>query len=163
MKIHVAVNGQQHGPYELHELNAMLASGSLPAVSSLAWHEGLPDWVPLAAVPGVVLPGAPPVVAAAPTAPGVVPPAASGEGEVLRTVIPYKNPMALAAYYLGIFALVPLLGGVLALPAIGLGIAGLIRCRRNPLLKGTVHAWVGLVLGTLSLAGHAVVAFMMLP
>ena len=153
MRILLAVDGQQHGPHEVAEVNAMLAEGSLPALSALAWHEGLTEWVPLATVQGIVMPGSQP-----PPAPG-----SSKEAEVLRTVIPYKNPMALAAYYLGIFGMIPVLGVILAPPAVGFGIAGLVRRRRNPLLKGAAHAWVGVVLGVLSLGCHAAAAFLTLP
>ena len=162
MKIHVSVSGQQQGPHEVSEVNAMLADGSLPALSTLAWHEGLTEWVPLSTVPGILMPGSPPAPHAAPGRPAAASPGSSQEADVLRTVIPYKNPMALAAYYLGIFGMIPFLGVALALPALGLGIAGLVRRRRNPSLKGAVHAWVGVVLGILSLGYHAVMASMML-
>ena len=156
MKIHVAVAGQQQGPHEVSEVNAMLANGSLPSLSTLAWHEGLTEWVPLATIPGIVIPGTTEAAAPRPAPAANPAPGASNEADVLRTVIPYKNPMALAAYYLGIFGMIPFLGIVLALPALGLGIAGLVRRKRNPLLKGAVHAWVGVMLGILSLAYHAV-------
>ncbi|HMC88069.1 MAG TPA: zinc ribbon domain-containing protein, partial [Gemmataceae bacterium] len=35
--------------------------------------------------------------------------------QVVSTIIPYKNPRALASYYLGFLALIPVLGIVLAL------------------------------------------------
>jgi hypothetical protein len=66
-------------------------------------------------------------------------------------VIPYKNPHALIAYYVGIFCLLccitPLPLGVLPLV---LGIIGLQKRAQNPVIKGSVHAWIGIVLGGIS-------------
>lgn len=54
-KIMVTQNGQQYGPYTLEEVNRLLASGDL-SVNDLAWHEGAPGWIMLAAVAGVTAP-----------------------------------------------------------------------------------------------------------
>lgn len=62
-------------------------------------------------------------------------------------LIPYKNPAALAAYYLGLFSLFPVPGLFLAVPALALGIAGLRARKRDPAIKGSVHAWIGIVMG----------------
>ena len=100
----------------------------------------------------------------------------------INSLIPYKNPQALIAYYLGVFALipgaftialcvlrtpqeliagdlgmlalVPGLGGLLAVIAIVLGILGLGYRSKNPTAGGTGHAWAGIVLGTLVLFVH---------
>jgi hypothetical protein len=69
--------------------------------------------------------------------------------EVVSTVIPYKNPKALIAYYLGIFGLIPCLGLILGPAAIVLGILGLRYKASFPRAKGTAHAIVGIVLGSL--------------
>jgi hypothetical protein len=76
----------------------------------------------------------------------------------LGGLIPYKNSNALWAYYLGIFSLfacVPIIGFIIGLP---LGIAALIfglkgrrYAREFPEAKGGVHAWIGIILGILSL------------
>src|SRR5262249_14311224 len=42
--------------------------------------------------------------------------------DVVLTLIPYKNPKALAAYYCGFFALIPVLGFILGAVAMVLGI-----------------------------------------
>lgn len=65
--------------------------------------------------------------------------------------IPYKNPMALTAYYIGVFSMIPCLGAPLAVAAIPLGILGLQAAKKNPGLHGKAHAWTGIVLGALSL------------
>ena len=76
------------------------------------------------------------------------PPASKGDGGV-SSVIPYKNKQALIAYYLGVFCIAcpPLL----CLPAMILGIIGLRNVRANPEVKGTAHAWIGIVSGTVFL------------
>ena len=79
------------------------------------------------------------------------------QGDATGGIIPYKNPHALTAYYLGIFGLVPAIGFFLAIPALILGISGLKKRKRNPIIKGSIHAWIGIVLGALSIACHLVV------
>lgn len=69
--------------------------------------------------------------------------------------IPYKNPNALWAYYLGIFGLFPLLGAPLAIAALILGIKGLQFANDQPEVRGKAHAWVGIILGGISGVGHA--------
>jgi len=71
------------------------------------------------------------------------------EGDATGGVIPYKNPCALIAYYLGIFSLLPCIGILLAIPAFILGIIGLQQRAKNPAIKGSVHAWIGIVMGAL--------------
>lgn len=73
------------------------------------------------------------------------------EGDATGGVIPYKNPHALIAYYLGIVSLLPIIGVPFGLASLILGIIGLKRRKANPVIKGSVHAWIGIVLGTLSL------------
>ncbi len=70
----------------------------------------------------------------------VVRPSGSGEGDATGGLIPYKNPKALIAYYLGI-------GSLLIFPlgfvSIVLGFMGLADRKRNPVIKGSAHAWIG--------------------
>ena len=77
-------------------------------------------------------------------------PSRSGRGDATGGIIPYKNPHARTAYYLGIVGLFPVLGIFLAIPAVVLGISGLKKRKRHPAIKGSVHAWIGIVLGLLS-------------
>lgn len=76
--------------------------------------------------------------------------------DAVSTIIPYKNGMALAAYYVGVFSLIPCIGGCILGPlGIIFGIIGLRRVRRNPEVKGTGHAIAGIVLGGItSLANY---------
>jgi hypothetical protein len=66
----------------------------------------------------------------------------------VSTIIPYKNPKALIAYYLGVFGLIPCVGIVLGPAAIVLGILGLRYVKKYPTAKGTGHAITGIVLGS---------------
>jgi uncharacterized protein YqgC (DUF456 family) len=74
-------------------------------------------------------------------------PKAGTGGDATGGVIPYKNPPALIAYYLGVFSLLPCIGLFLAIPALVLGIIGLMKRNANPAVKGSVHAWIGIVMG----------------
>ena len=57
--------------------------------------------------------------------PSTPPPPIPQTGDATGGLIPYKNPQALTAYYLGIFGLFPAIGLLLAIPAVILGILGL--------------------------------------
>ena len=76
-------------------------------------------------------------------------PAPQNEGDGTGGVIPYKNPQALIAYYLGILSGLPLLGLPLGIAAFVLGIMGLKARKRNPVIKGSAHAWIGIGCGGL--------------
>jgi hypothetical protein len=69
------------------------------------------------------------------------------EGDDAPALIPYKNGKALAAYYCGVFALVPVLGCVLGPVALILGILGISYANQHPRAKGKGHAIAGIVLG----------------
>jgi len=87
---------------------------------------------------------------AAPTTQSLaVAPVGPASENALETVIPVKNTPALIAYYLGLFSLFPVLGLPLAVAAVVLGRRGLKNVRANPEVKGTAHAWVGVVCGWL--------------
>jgi hypothetical protein len=96
-------------------------------------HEALgPGTVRLAAAPSP--PPAPSERGAGPTA--------------VEVLIPYRNGAALTAYYLGVFSIV--CGLLLGIPALVLGIMGLRRAQLHPEARGKAHAWVGIVLGSLT-------------
>jgi hypothetical protein len=79
--------------------------------------------------------------------PQYAPPPMQGDGT--GGVIPFKNPNALTSYYIGLFSLLPILSFVMGPAAIVLGIKGLRYAKTYPVVKGQVHAWVGIVCGTL--------------
>jgi len=68
-------------------------------------------------------------------------------GDATGGVIPYKNPKALLAYYLGILSGLPLIGFPIGIVAFVLGIIGLRDRSRNPVIKGSLHAMVGIGCG----------------
>ena len=72
---------------------------------------------------------------------------ASGEGDATGGIIPYKNPKALIAYYLGIFSGLPLVGLPMGIAAFVLGIMGLRDRNRKPAIKGSIHAGIGIGCG----------------
>jgi hypothetical protein len=81
----------------------------------------------------------------------------SRESDPIESLIPYNNGMALAAYYCGVFSLIPCAGAVLGPLAIVFGILGLRKVSANPEARGTGHAITGIVLGSLVALGHLIV------
>jgi hypothetical protein len=82
------------------------------------------------------------------------PPESDTEGDATGGVIPYKNPPALIAYYCGLFSLaacipVPFLFLPLPIAAIILGIKGLRKAKAEPRVRGQVHAWIGIIGGSI--------------
>jgi len=69
------------------------------------------------------------------------------ESDATGGLIPYKNPRALLAYYLGIVAMFPLIGLPFGIAAYILGRKGLREAQAHPEVRGTVHAWIGVLLG----------------
>jgi hypothetical protein len=72
------------------------------------------------------------------------------KGEGLAKVIPYKNKLALMAYYIGVFSFIPVACFILGPIAFILGIFGLIKALKNPKARGLGHAWAGIILGLAS-------------
>jgi hypothetical protein len=68
-------------------------------------------------------------------------------GDGTGGLIPFKNPKALIAYYLGIFSGLPLIGLPIGVAAFVLGIMGLRDRARNPIIKGSIHAGIGIGCG----------------
>jgi len=81
------------------------------------------------------------------------------EGDATGGLIPYKNGKALAAYYCGVFALIPCLGLALGPIALVFGFMGLKYAKEHPRAGGKGHAIAGIVLGSLVLLGHLGVIF----
>jgi hypothetical protein len=75
---HLAVDGQQFGPYDAATVGAMAAAGQVNADACHAWTAGMPGWVPLREVPelAAVISAPRPAPPVAPTPPTPTPPAA---------------------------------------------------------------------------------------
>lgn len=140
---HVRRGESQVGPYTAAELGEMAASGRILR-SDLIWKQGMPHWQRAGDAQGLFAAGAPPL----PT---------NQQGDSTGGLIPYKNPKALIAYYTGLF-LSPccLIGVPLGILPLTFGILGLRDRKRNPVIKGSVHAWIGIVLGGLSVVATVV-------
>ena len=71
----------------------------------------------------------------------------------LDTVIPFRNGLALGAYYCGVFGLISCfllgVGGLFGIVPIVLGVLGLMKASQDAEARGRVHAWVGIGLGAL--------------
>ena len=65
-----------------------------------------------------------------------VTPSPSAEGDTTGGIIPYKNPHALIAYYLGIVSVIPMIGLPFGIAAFILGLKGLKARKQNPVIKG---------------------------
>jgi hypothetical protein len=139
------------GPIALDQLTNLFSQGGLPATTQVC-AEGTQTWQPIA----TILP-----VGSAPPPPPAPPPIPQ-TGDATGGLIPYKNPQALVAYYLGIFGLFPAIGFFLAIPAFILGILGLKKRKLNPIIKGAVHAWIGIILGAISIACHLLVVALLI-
>jgi hypothetical protein len=68
------------------------------------------------------------------------------DGGAVSSVVPYKNPFGLAAYYCGIFSLLPV-GVCLGPVAVILGIVGFVKSRSTRKAKGMGHSIAGVCLG----------------
>jgi hypothetical protein len=70
--------------------------------------------------------------------------------DAIESLIPYHNPKALAAYYCGVFSLIPGLGLLLGPLALILGMIGIRFSRENDTAGGVGHAITGVILGGLT-------------
>jgi hypothetical protein len=175
---HYANRGQRFGPVTEAEMLQLISNGTV-TMDTLVWREGMSEWkiarevaelrdltamAPAAGELGTraAADGSTPPRAGftPPTRPdGIVIPEGGAElGDRTGGVIPYKNPLALTSYYIGIFSLLPCIGVLLTIPAIICGILGLRAYKKQPAIRGVVHAWIGIGLAALSLLGHVAFA-----
>ena len=130
-------DGGEYGPVSTEELQHWIAQNRCTR-ESLIEVDGSGEWVPLATLPEFQ-----DAFAAPPPAPA--PASAQGDSGI-STVIPYKNVPALTAYYTGVFCII--CPPILSIPAIVLGVKGLRNVKENPEVKGTAHAWIGILSGS---------------
>jgi len=142
----------EYGPLDAEQIREWVREKRMDN-NSLVEVDGSGEWVPLATLPEFQDAFAAPA-----------PASAQGDSGI-STVIPYKNVPALIAYYVGVFCIIcpPLL----CFPAIILGVIGLRRVKENPEIKGTAHAWIGILSGSffllLSIVVGVLVSYGMLP
>lgn len=70
---HVAVNGQQYGPYDVPTMQQMAQAGQING-QSLVWTQGMPGWAAAQTVPELAAIFAPPAGSMPPPIPGGMPP-----------------------------------------------------------------------------------------
>jgi len=135
----IGADGKEYGSITIEKLKQWLNENRVNRQTSIK-SEGDMNWKPLDSLPELAGAFTPPPIAPAP-------PTSGNSG--LNVLIPYKNPRALVAYYLGVFAVIPFIGILLGITAFVLGILGLRYRRRNPAVGGVIHAWIGIVAGGL--------------
>lgn len=146
-------DGRTFGPADMDLLVRWACEGRIYPGSDLIPSDGSP------ARPAIDDPVLGPHLKAPPTIAG---PMATPEDAGLAAVIPYRNAPALIGYYTSIASLIPLIGLVAGPAALAMGIAGYRKSRREPHAKGTVHAWIAIVLGGLTTLAHLGVVGLMI-
>jgi hypothetical protein len=139
------IKADKRGPVSTATIRELIAAGTVQR-GTFIWCEGMSAWSPADAVDDFRQ-----AFVAAPTPEQARQPIADN---AVSTIIPYTNVPALIGYYVSVASLIPILGVLLAIAAIILGVNGLRYAKQNPQAKGTAHAVVAIVLGTLVLLGH---------
>ncbi len=140
-QIFVNQDSRQQGPFTIEEVNAKIRTCELTGVNTFAWYQGCSQWIRIDQVPGVFMLNTPPVFQ-----PDRQPEIKS---DPTGGLIPYKNPYALVGYYLSIFSMIPFVGIPLGVAGIICGIVGVRRRNRNPIMRGTAHAWFAILFSAL--------------
>ncbi|EEF58480.1 GYF domain-containing protein [Pedosphaera parvula] len=135
----IGADQREYGPIDANQLRQWIGQGRATA-QSLVKFDGETQWKVLNSYSEFAndLPKFPPLSASSTKA-----------DDGISTIIPYKNPQALIAYYLGIFSFIPVIGFFLGIAAFVLGLRGLKFAQTHPGSKGRVHALIGIILGGL--------------
>lgn len=150
MLIFVHSRGQRLGPLALDEVNRQLQAAQL-LPDDLAWHEGLPTWIPLRSIQGVVVPeGIFPSPGAAVSLPGPMPPVVPPTSQVVPTA--GTDPLAICSLVFGILGMICCGSLILSIAAAVCGHISLSNTKKNPSLEGRGLAIAGVVLGYVGLA-----------
>ena len=163
--------GETIGPISSSVLRQLVQEGTVRPETQI--RKGLDgNWFAASLAKGLFDPysqaaaGTPPLYTAQlvtdPNQPPPPPPPLVTRGDATGGIIPYKNPHALIAYYLGIIGLLPILGFFLAIAAVYLGFSGIKKQRLDPIIKGTAHAIIGIVLGFISIGYHVLIGLSLL-
>ena len=141
---------KEYGPVSAEQLRQWITEGRLTRQTRIK-TEGGADWGTLDALPAFN--------SSFVAVPPVIPQQSMFRG--LHKIIPYRNGMALAAYYLAVFSLIPFVGIILGIAGLILGVLGLKAVHRNPAVGGKVHAWIGIVVGGLFGFGYLALTIVM--
>ena len=143
------------GPLELDALKQLLATGQVSS-TEMVWTEGMTEWVPatgVAALAGSVPVARPQMFMPPPVRPDI------GQDAGMRMLLPVgRSGWAIAAGYLGLFALLIMPAPI----ALIISIIAIIDIRRHPEKHGMGRAIFGLVMGILGtlMLGFMVVAIL---
>jgi hypothetical protein len=147
---------QEYGPVTADQVREWLQQRRANA-TTLVQLEGTDEWKPIGSIAEFNGSLTPPTLPPLQTGTAQ---AGSAENPV-SVLVPYKNPQALTAYYLGVFSLIPCLGLLLGIGAVICGVLGLKFLKRNPGAHGLAHAWIGIGLGGFcALANTVFIIFM---
>ncbi len=135
-------NGSQYGPAAEGVLVQWAREGRIKAGCVLVAEDESEPPVAAASHPALAA-----ILSAPPTVAGPMPQPADGP---MSGLIPYRNPAALAGYYMAVFSLIPAVGLLLGPAACVCGVLGFREYRREPRSKGAAHAWVAMILGVLT-------------
>jgi hypothetical protein len=135
-------DGTTYGPAEVGTLQQWAREGRLMAEAVLIPGDGSPQ-----CTVGTMEALRPHVMAPPTVFSGLPEP---GGDETVATLIPFRNMPALVGYYVSIASLIPAAGLVAGPAAVALGVVGYRKSRQQPRIKGAVHAWVAIVVGTLT-------------
>ncbi|HWE92520.1 MAG TPA: GYF domain-containing protein [Tepidisphaeraceae bacterium] len=148
--------GAQQGPVPLAQLQQMAAAGQLRP-TDLVWQAAMPQWTPAGNVPALFGTGAaPPTLPVLPV--GYFNPAAPqgprqpniGDDAGMRMLLPVgRSGWAIAAGYMGLFALFPFCSVLFGPLAIIFGSIALRDIKRNPSRHGKGRAIFGLIAGSI--------------
>lgn len=147
MLIFVHSRGQRLGPLPLDEINRQLQAAQI-FPDDLAWHEGLPTWIPLRSIQGVIVPGGlSQLPGAAIPSPGVMPPVIPPSMPVAKPT----DPLAICSLVFGILGMVCCGSLILSIAAAVCGHISVSRTGKNPELEGRGLAIAGVILGYVGL------------
>jgi hypothetical protein len=136
-------SGATYGPADDSTLVEWTRQGRIPKDAMLVDETNLQPPIPVTSHPRLMM-----LVAAPPTIAGEL--IRNDDGDATGGLIPYKNPAALIGYYTSIASLIPFFAILLGPTAIVLGCFGLKAKKANPRVRGTAHAIIAIVLGTLT-------------
>lgn len=112
-------DGNEYGPVSAGQVKNWIAENRVEKKTPVI-PEGGADWVFLGSLPEFAAAFTPPSSGPPPILPSA---GASKSADGLNAIIPYKNARALVAYYLGVFSVIPPVGALADIPALGLRIS----------------------------------------